>query len=357
MGNTKEALQEATEATEMAPNHSGSYLNLAFIQVRTGATKEAEDSLKKAQSSDPTSIAPLLALGKFYQQQKRWTEAEAQFQAAISLAPKNPLPRAELAGLYLSQGQGSLAETTLTDAKQQLGDNPTGYRMLGDYYLSRGDMPKALSEFAALSSKYPNDLSVQKTYIQILIMNRKLDEASKLADDLLKKSPQDAESLILKGQIQLQANKFDESVQTLQQACKNAPDNALGHYQLGLAYKGKGNTQQAQSEWREATRLRPGLSEAWLALGASAAQQRDWRTLEEVSDQVKKHSPNVVEGYLDHATARINQGDAAGAEADLIRVQQLIPQSAIPYAKLGELRLAQGQIAERGKALSRSSNT
>ena len=56
---------------------------------------------------------------------------------------------------------------------------------------------------------------------------------------------------------------------------------------------------------------------------------------------MKKHSPNRIEGYLDHATARINQGDAMGAEADLIRVEQLAPDSSLPYAKLGELRLAQ----------------
>jgi tetratricopeptide (TPR) repeat protein len=349
LGNLKDALQEAREATEMAPEHSASFINLALIQARTGAISEAETSLKKAESLDPTSITPLLALGNLYQQQKRWTDAEKQFQAAIALAPKNPMPRAALASLYLSQGQEPLAEKTLMDAKQQLGDNSAAYRLLGDYYLSRGENAKALTEFGALSAQYKNDLSVQKTYVQLLIMNRRIDEAGKFTDELLKKTPQDAEVLILKGQIQLQQKNFDESIQTLQLARKNAPDNAYCHYQLGLAYKGKGDTQQAQSEWREAVRLRPALVEAWLALGASATQQGDWRILEEVSNQVKKYSPNRIEAYLDHATARINQGDALGAEADLIRVQQLAPQSALPYAKLGELRLAQRRIPDAEK--------
>ena len=341
LGNPKDALEEARAATEMAPELSASFLNLALIQARTGASTDAESSLKKAQSVEPTSIKPLLTLGSFYQQQKRWSDAEKQFQAAIALAPKNPVPRAALANLYLSQGQESLAEQTLMDAKQQLAGDPSAYRLLGDYYLSRDQNAKALTEFAALSAQYKNDVSVQKTYVQLLILNRKLDEAEKLADALLKKTPQDAEVLILKGQIQRQQKKIAESIQTLQQACKNAPDNAFGHYQLGLAYREKGDTPQAEIEWRAAVRLRPGLVDAWLALGASATQRRDWRTLEEVSNQVKKHSPNRIEGYLDHATARVNQGDALGAEADLIHVQQLAPDSPLPYAKLGELRLAQ----------------
>lgn len=349
LGHTKEALKEAGEATETTPENSASFMNLALVQARTGAFTDAEASLQKARSADPSSITPRLTLGNLYQQQKRWTDAEKEFQAAIALAPKNPAPRAALARLYVNQGQDSLAEKTLLDAKQQLGDTPAGYRLLGDYYLSRGENAKALAEFASLSAQYKNDLSVQKMYAQLLLLTRRLDEAGKLTDVLLKKSPQDVEALILKGQIQLQQKKFDESIQTLQQARKNAPDNAFGRYQLGLAYKGKGDTQQAQSEWREAVRLRPGLVDAWLALGATATQQGDWRTLEEVGNQVKKYSPNMVEAYLDHATARINQGDALGAEADLIHVQQMAPQSALSYSKLGELRLAQKRIPDAEK--------
>ena len=154
----------------MAPELSASFLNLALIQARTGASTEAESSLKKAQSVEPTSIKPLLTLGSFYQQQKRWSDAEKQFQAAIALAPKNPVPRAALANLYLSQGQESLAEQTLMDAKQQLAGDPSAYRLLGDYYLSREQNAKALTEFAALSAQYKNDVSVQKTYVQLLIL-------------------------------------------------------------------------------------------------------------------------------------------------------------------------------------------
>ena len=265
LGNPKDALEEAREATEMAPDHAAGYLHLALIQTRTGALTEAESSLKKAQSLDPSSIAPLLALGNFYQQQKRWTDAEKQYQAALALAPKNPLPRAALAGLYLSQGQESLAEKTLTDAKQQLGDDPAGYRLLGDYYLARGENAKALTEFAALSAQYKNDLGVQKAYAQLLILNRRFDEAGKLTDDLLKKAPQDAEVLILKGQIQLQQKKIDESIQTLQQARTNAPDNAFGHYQLGLAYKEKGDTQQTKEDGAAGKSEETGGAEARLS--------------------------------------------------------------------------------------------
>ena len=361
LGNLKEALGEAKEATAMAPERSAAFITLGLIQVRADALADAEANLKKAKSLDLVSIAPLMMLGDFYRQQKRWAEAEYEFESAISLAPKVPGPRAALAGLYVSQGKDSLAEKILIEAKQQLNDNPAGYRMLGDYYLSRGENTKALAEFAALLAEHQSDFEVSKTYIQLLILNHRIEEAAQLNEQILKKSPQDTEARIFTGQIELQQKKLDQAIQSLQGALKNAPENAMGHYQLGLAFEGKGNLNQAESEWREAVRLRPTFSEAWRALGASAMRRGDWRALEPISDLLKKIAPRFADGYLFHATARLNQGDVSGAEADLNQLLRIAPQSAIGYVKLGQLRLAQKRLNEAAaffrEGLSREPNS
>ena len=340
LGNLKVAIAEAKEATGMAPERAVVFIALGSIQVRAGALVDAEENLKKAKFLDPASIAPLMMLGDFYQQQKRWVEAEHEIESAISLAPKVPMPRAALAGLYVSQGQDSLAEKVLVDAKKQL-DDPAGYRMLGDFYLSRGENTKALAEFAALLAKHRSDFEVRKTYIQLLLLNHRIEEAAQLNEEILKKSPEDTEARIFTGQIELQQKKPDQAVQTLQGVLKNAPENAMGHYQLGRAFEEKGNSNQAENEWREAVRLRPPFSEAWQALGASSMRRGDWKALDLIGDQLKKIAPRFADGYLFHATARVNQGDALGAEIDLNQLLQIAPQSAIGYVKLGQLRLAQ----------------
>src|SRR5260370_32378916 len=265
-----------------------------MMKAKAEAFDNAKASLKKANSPDPLSVTPLLTLAKLYELQRRWADAEREFQAAISLAPKSTMPRIALAGLYLAQGQESLAEKVLTDANQQLSDDPAAYRMLGDYYLSRGENAKAVAEFGALSSVHQNDLTVKKTYIQLLISNKRIDEANQLNDAILKKTPQDAEALILKGQIQLRQRKVDESVQSFEQALKYTPENAMGHYQLGVAFQQKGSTQQAKSEGRQADRLRPNLSEACRALGANALQHGDWRELEPIAAQLKTIAPRYA---------------------------------------------------------------
>src|SRR5467141_3991991 len=195
LGNLEDALEEARVASEMAPDRSASLINLGLIQAKASAFDDAEASLKKAQSLDPVSVTPLLTLANLYERQRRWADAEKELQAAISLTPNSTMPRSALAGLYLAQRQESLAEKVLTDAKQQLSDDPAAYRMLGDYYLRHGENAKALAEFGALSAAHQNDLAVRKTYIQLLILNGRIDEAGQLNGAILKKTPQDAEAL------------------------------------------------------------------------------------------------------------------------------------------------------------------
>jgi Flp pilus assembly protein TadD len=262
------------------------------------------------------------------------------------LAPKNPVPRMALAGAYVSLGRNEEAERILSDAKQHAPDDPAMYRLLGDYYIARGDSARSLREFGALFVQHRRDLQVQKTYIQLLILNHRLDEATTLMDEVLKSSSRDAQALLLQGQIQIQRGNFNDSISTLQQAVKLAPDIAFGHYQLGVAFHMNGKAQQAEGEWQTAVRLAPNFHDAWSALGASAVQRGDWRAADSISKQLQKIAPASTEGYLLEATARFNQGDASAAEADLKRVLDLAPQSAIGYAKLGRLRTEQHRWAE-----------
>jgi tetratricopeptide (TPR) repeat protein len=350
LGNLKDALREANEAVAGAPNQARAYINLAIIQQKSGAEIEAEATLKKAQSIDPASTSPTMVLGNLYARHSRWADAQTEFQAAIAAAPHDPQPRSALSALYLKQGDTAAAEKVLADAKQQIPDDPAIYRLLGDYYMAQGNFTQALSEFGALSTRYQKDLPVRKTYIQLLILNHRIDDAEQFNEAILKNAPQDSEALILRGQIQIQRNQFDESINTLRQALKLNPANAMGHYQLGVAFQKKGQTQQAEGEWHTAVRLRPDLEQAWSALGTNAAQRADWRALEPIAAQIRTIAPRAPEGYLFHATARFNQGDATAAEDDFNQLIRIAPQSALGYTKLGQLRTQQKRWVEAEEA-------
>jgi tetratricopeptide (TPR) repeat protein len=361
MGHLKDARAEAQDAVAIAPDQIRSYINLAIIEQKAGAEEEAELVLSKAQSIDPRSATPRMALGQLYQRHSRFADAKAEFEAAIALAPADPQPRTALAAIDLQLGDSSSAEKVFADAKQQVPDNPAIYRLLGDYYMLQANFTAALSEFGALSSRYQADLPVRKTYIQLLILNHRADEATQLNDAILATNPRDPESLVLRGQIQIQQNHVDEAILTLRQALSSDSASATGHYQLGVAFQKKGQPEQADGEWHTAVRLRPDLLQAWSALGTSAAQRADWRNLEPIATQILKINPRVPDGYLFHATAMFNQGDATAAENDFKQLIQIAPQSVLGYVKLGQLRAQQKRWPEAEasyrQALSKEPNS
>ena len=360
LDNMQDALREAAYGVKLAPENADTYVNLAGIQQKASSFQEAEANLLKARKLAADSLPAAMALGNLYAAEKQWENAVNAFRTAITIAPKNPSPRASLAGVYMAQSKGDMAEQVLKEAKAELSTDPAGYRMLADYYISQGDNAKAQAEFASLAKEHPSDFNVKKSYAQLLILAKQWDEASQLTDEILKRAPQDDGALILRGQIQLQTGKTNDALQTLQQAVKDNPGNAFGHYQLGMAHLAKGSINQAEGEWHAATQIRPDLADPWIALGKVASDRRDWSALEEIGAQVKKISPGSPGGYLFHATARMNQNDAAGAEADLKQLMQMAPQNPLGYAKLGQLRAFTKRYPEAEalyrEALNRSPN-
>ena len=336
----------------MDPARSETFLNLAVIQEKSKDVKGAEQSYLKAVSLNPQSLPALLSLGTFYQRQKRWSDAEKQFQAAIALDPKSASPRASLAGLYLNEGKPEAAEKSLQDAKSALADNPAGYRMLAELYLGQKQWDKALAELASLYSEHPKDPIVAKMYAELLLQQNRLDDASKVTDALLKYTPSDPGALTLQGQLLIRQGKATDAVHVLEQVVKNSPDNAAAHFQLGMAYAATQNMGQAESEWRQASKLQPGMVEPLRALAALAMRRGDESLLEETGGKLMMLEPRSPEGYVLHGHALLMKKDQAGAEADLKRAISVAPDNAAGYARMGDLRAAQKKFDEAQKYYS-----
>ena len=211
----------------------------------------------------------------FYQSRKRQPEAEQQFKHAIDVDPKNPAPRAALVRLLMQEGKKVETEAFLRQTKRDLSDDREGYRMLGDFYFATGDLDKATAEYTSLYSDHPKDLQVKKNYIQLLILKNRLDEATKLDNQILKANAHDVDALVYKGQVQLRKNDANGAIDALQSALRDDPDNAVAHYQLGTAFAQRHNDGRAESEWREAVRIRPDLSDAQRSLAALELRRGD----------------------------------------------------------------------------------
>jgi len=222
--------------------------------------------------------------------------------------------------------------------------------MLGDFYYANNQIDKATDEYASLSSDHPKDPVVKKNYIQLLILKDRLDDARKLNDEVLKVKPDDEDAQIYKGEIEIRSGKANDAVNTFQAIQKSDPDNGIAHYQLGLAFDQLGNINRAESEWRDAVRLRPDIVEAHRALAGVAIHRRDAAALAQEADQIVALQPGAPDGYLLRGIAEIDRKDYATADEYIHRSLQKEPNNPGAYVQLGNLRVAQSQLAEAQKA-------
>jgi len=348
-GNPDAAIREMQKAIDADPKRSESYLSMALLQTRANQPDQAEANFKKAAEFAPKSMNAQLALGGFYQSRNRFPEAEQQFRKAISTDLKDPAPRAALVRLMMVDGKRAEAETLLKETKAALPNDSEGYRMLGDFYFATGDLDKATAEYGSLFNDHPRDVQVKKNYIQLLILKNRLDEATKLNDPILKASPRDVDSLVYRGQIQLRQGNAGGAVESLQDAVRNDPNNAVAHYQLGIGFDQQHADDRAEGEWKEAVRLKPDLTDAQQALAQVQMRRGDTEGLLQTAQQLISAQPPVADGFLLRAVVEISRQKFADAESDLRKAMELAPASPAPYVQMGAMRLAQKQFGDAEK--------
>jgi cellulose synthase operon protein C len=340
------AMQEMETAVSLAPEEEGLRIALGLLEVKANQLDKAEATLKDTVERHPNSVPPLIALGGFYLQSNRYAEAQKQFLLAKELQPTNPEIWSDLAYVQLAQGNRPAAERIMQQAKQTLYRDSAGYRLLGDFYIATNQVDKAVAEYAGLYRDHPDDLAVQKNYVQVLIIMGQLDDAAKLEEHLLKKHPRDEDALLYKGQILNGQGHFAEAVQVLETILNDSPGNAMAHYHLGVALNGLGNVERAEGEWRQAVSTRPDLLDAQTALAGVAMRKGDMPAVVSIGDQVVNSRPNLPTGYLLRAMGEIKLNRFAAAGADLSKARQLAPDTAAPDLQIGNLRVAEGRQKE-----------
>jgi tetratricopeptide (TPR) repeat protein len=101
----------------------------------------------------------------------------------------------------------------------------------------------------------------------------------------------------------------------------------------------------AEKEYREALRLRPGLPEAHLALGEVYAGAFQWPKAEEEFRLQVKLQPGNAEAAYRLGEALLEQGKAHEARAELLRADRLMPEMPETLYAMGKAASLEGDAA------------
>ena len=276
------------------------------------------------------------------------------FSRPFRLSRTTPIPELRWRLCIWRRTNETEAENFLRDSKKYFPGNSVGYRLLGDFYWHTSQYDKAETEYASLYRDHPKDPIVKGNYIQLLILRDHLDDARKLTAELVKEQPGNIDAQIYKAEINVRDGKSSEAVTTLENVLKTDPDNAVAHYQFGLALDQLGNAARAEAEWRETVRLRPDIVEAHRALAAAAMHDNDVGFLSQEADQIIALAPGAPDGYLLRAVAEYGRKQYTAAEQYIKTSIEKEPNNPPAYVELGSVRLAENRTADAQKAFQQA---
>jgi tetratricopeptide (TPR) repeat protein len=291
---------------QTASTQIGEHMQAGIAAEKAKKFEAAVAEFSQVTQLDDKYVDGFISLGQAYMEEGKYGPAIAPLKRAVELNPDS-LPAHQLLGYsLLAQGYASEALPHL----ERLPDKTT----LGIAQIQTGNLPAAVANLQAALAVHPFDPDI------LYYLGR--------ASGLLAK----------------------QSVDTL---LANYPHSARAHQAMAENYFVLRRMQDAEKEYLEALRLRPGLPEAHLALGEVYAGAFQWAKAEEQFRVQSKLQPGSAEAAYRLGEALLEQGKAQPARAELTRADKLMPDMPETLYALGKAASLEADNAAAEKAWTR----
>jgi tetratricopeptide (TPR) repeat protein len=170
------------------------------------------------------------------------------------------------ASIAISKGD---FKSAIGDYRSVLRDQPTAQAVMRDLavaYQRDGEAEQAEDTLRAATEAGPRDLETRLAYAQLLMANRKNDQAMVVAQQLSKDFPDNLPSLELLLRIQSLQKQYEAAAATATKIQQIAPDRALGYFLAGLIEEARSKGEEARKSYEIALQKQPTTAEPLEAL-------------------------------------------------------------------------------------------
>ena len=292
--------QDFIAAKALTPNDPDVYNNLAGLALTENKPDEAVGFYETSLSLDSTNYNALNGLTNLYAQQRQFDKAHARIDRVIQSYPNVASLHFLKAQIYGVEGNGQGAEAELRKTLELDANYLNAYYALAALFINSHQEDRAIAEYQRLIVRQPNspgaytligmledsrknyDASVENykkalelDQTSIIAANNlawiyaeygrgNLDEAVRLAQAVVQKSPNVAGFVDTLGWVYLKKGLFDAATEQLQKAVAldaetaekaGASPSPNYAYHLGVALKAKGDRDGARRQLEAAVRL------------------------------------------------------------------------------------------------------
>jgi tetratricopeptide (TPR) repeat protein len=283
---------------------------------------------------------------------------------AVEVGPKDRNARFVLASYYYVNKQFDKAEESYKALAALEPDKPESQAVLADFYSSVSRSEEAVKIYQDILAKSPDYLLGRYRLAEILLTRGDLQGANAQIDEALKKDKHDRQALLLRARLRSQRNQGDDlknAVEDLKDVLAQEPNSRTGMYYMAQVNFKLGQLEQARAfaadlEKSYADYLPAKLMQAQLSLALSD-QKAALAMSNELLARLDKMAPDrdnspqllaevAMKAYLTRGTAQLQMKNVAAAQQDYEAARNINPNDPVVYNSLALAALGEGKQPE-----------
>ena len=213
--------KKARELTQVlmqaAPNHAGTLLLAATIEIQSGSLLQAETFLIKAIGIDPQQVSPRQLLANTYLKLGQPFNALQTLKPVLERPNTDPESMAMAAEAYMQSGEIAKAEAMFRRADQSTPNDPRIQSALALTKISRGEAEIGLRELASVAANDKGQFA-DLALISTRLARNELDQALSAANSLIEKSPEGVTALTMRARVHVAQGELASARKDLEKA-------------------------------------------------------------------------------------------------------------------------------------------
>ncbi|MEP6890275.1 MAG: tetratricopeptide repeat protein, partial [Nitrospirota bacterium] len=355
-GKQGEAERQVQEVLKENPRSSDGLVLLGRMALAKRSGKDAVQAFRTVLHDQPELATVHFLLGQAYLLTGENNLAKESFEHAVSLYPGQVDARRSLAALDSHSGRHQQARARLDDLLKQRPNDVAALNMLMMLDLVTKNWVEAEHTLSRLRALLKDSAVVFMAEGRLREAQRQYEKASAAYERAMALAPNDPDSLLSLVKLDIVQGHADRAKTRLDVVLAARPDHLFGHGLLGEVLALSGHAQEADIQFREASRINPQWVAPWLAWGGLWLSQKQSDQAVHVIQAGLKANPDSEELHMLLASAYSGQSQIDHAIAAYDGALRLNPRNVLAANNVAVLLVdykGDPQSLQKAFALSR----
>jgi len=356
-GEKAEAERQIQDVLKLNPRSTEALVLSGRMALAKRNGKDAIQAFRTVLRDQPELATVHFLLGQAYQTTGEINLAKESFERAVALYPGQVDARRSLAAIDSQIGKPQQARARLDDLLKQRPDDLAALDMLINLDLATKNWPDAERTLERIQSVSKDSLVASMAEGRLREAQGQLGHASLAYERATALAPNEPEPLLSLIRLDIAQGHIDRTRTRLDALVAGQPDHLFGHGLLGEVLAMTGHPKEADSQFKEATRINPKWITPWLDWGSLWLAQKQPDKATQIIQAGLTANQDSEELYMLLALVHTAQGQIDPAIAAYDGALRLNPRNVLAANNLAVMLVdSKGDPQSLQKAFSLSRN-